>query len=223
MRDQVPGGRDDLHQVVRGHVGGHADGDAGRAVHEQVRERRREDLRLGLPVVVVGAQVDHALVDAVGDSHGRRREPALGVSVGSRWVVVAEAAEVAVAVHQGEPQRPRLGHPDQGVVDRGVAVRVQGRHHVADDAGALHVTAIRPQPHLGHPVEDPPVHRLEAVPGVRQGPGVDDRVGVLEVRALHLVGDVDVDDVLGEVVVGRDGGSGPACHAARAPTVLGMG
>ena len=40
--DQVPGGGDDLHEVVRRHVGGHADGDAGGAVDQQVRERGRQ-------------------------------------------------------------------------------------------------------------------------------------------------------------------------------------
>ena len=38
--------------------------------------------------------------------------------------VVAGRAEVAVAVDQRVAQRPRLRHPDQGVVDRRVAVRV---------------------------------------------------------------------------------------------------
>ena len=37
---------DDLAQVVRRDVGGHADGDAGRAVDQQVRDRRRQDRRL---------------------------------------------------------------------------------------------------------------------------------------------------------------------------------
>ena len=40
--DQVPGRADDLDQVVRGHVGGHADGDAGGAVDEQVGEGGRQ-------------------------------------------------------------------------------------------------------------------------------------------------------------------------------------
>src|SRR5213596_3577126 len=34
-----------------------------------------------------------------------------------------------------------LRYPDQGVVDRRVAVRVEVAHHLADDAGALDVAA----------------------------------------------------------------------------------
>src|SRR5665647_628143 len=49
---------------------------------------------------------------------------------------VVERAEVPVAVHQRQPQRERLRHPDQRVVDRGVPVRVQLAHHLADDGPA---------------------------------------------------------------------------------------
>ena len=96
----------------------------------------------------------------------------------------------------GSAQRERLGHAHQRVVDRGVAVRVELAHDLADDAGALDVAAVGAQAHLGHLEQDPALDRLEPVAGVGQGPGVDDRVGVLEERALHLLGDVDVDDAL---------------------------
>ena len=91
-----------------------------------------------------------------------------------------------------------------------VAVRVQAAHHVADDAGALDVPAVGPQAHLGHLEQDAALHRLEPVARVGQGARVDDRVGVLEERALHLGGDVDVFDALagggGGAAGGRSGG-----------------
>ena len=138
--------------------------------------------RLELAAVVVGLEVDGVLVDRGGHRDRGRRHPALGVA--HRGGGVVGRAEVAVAVDQRQPHRPRLGHPDQGVVDRAVAVRVQPAHHLADDAGALHVAAVGAQAHVVHRVEDPALHRLEAVAGVGQGPGVDDRVGVLEERGL---------------------------------------
>jgi len=210
--EQVTCRGDDLDQVVRRHVGRHADCDAGRAVDQQIGEGGRQDLRLELAVVVVGPQVDDLFVDAGRHRHGGRCEAALGVAVGRGRVVVAQRPEVAVPVDQRQPQRPGLRHPDQRVVDRGVAVRVQRGHHVADHSGALHVAAVGPQPHLGHPEEDPPVHRLEPVTRVGQRAAVDDRVGVLEEGPLHLVGDVDVGDLLGEVAVRRGRRLGPAGH-----------
>jgi hypothetical protein len=89
---------------------------------------------------------------------------------------------------------------------------VETAHHVADHPGALDVTAVRAQAHLVHLVEDAALDELEAVPGVRQCPRVDDAVGVLQVRAAHLLGDVDVDDVLFELFRRRCGAA--ACWHA---------
>ncbi len=63
VADQVAGGRDDLAQVVRGHVGGHAHRDPGGTVDQQVRVRGRKRDRLPLLAVVVGGEVDGVLVD----------------------------------------------------------------------------------------------------------------------------------------------------------------
>ena len=140
--------------------------------------------------------------------------PALRVAHRRRGVV--GRAEVAVPVDGGQAHRPGLGQPDQGVVDRAVSVRVQAAHDLADDAGALHVPAVGAQVHLVHRVEDAALDRLEPVSRVGQRPGVDDGVGVLEERGLHLVLDVGVEDVLLEVL--REGLLGAApCHARILP------
>ncbi len=67
---------------------------------------------------------------------------------------------------------------------------------MADDAGALHVPLVGADAHLVHGEEDASLDGLEAVARVGEGAGVDDGVGVLEEARLHLLGDVDVDDVL---------------------------
>ena len=196
--DEVAQRLDDLDQVVRRDVGGHADGDAGRAVDDQVRDRGRQHARLGLAGVVVGPEVDGVLEDAVGHRHRGRRHPALGVA--HRRGGVVGRAEVAVPVDRGQPHRPRLRQPHEGVVDGAVAVGVQPAHHLADDAGALDVAAVGSQAHVGHRVEDPPLDGLQPVAGVGERARVDDRVGVLEEGGPHLVAHVGLDDVLDEVV-----------------------
>ena len=188
---QVPlhAGRD-LAQVVRRDLGGHADRDALGAVDQQVGEPGRQHDRLGRAAVVVRAEIDSVLVDVPQHLHRQRGEPALGVPHG-RGRVVAGRAEVALPVDQRHPHRPGLGQPDQGVVDGGVAVRVVVAHHVADDAGALEVAAVGPVAAVVHRVQDPDVHRLEAVADVGQRAADDDRHRVVEEAALHL--DLDVD------------------------------
>ncbi len=212
--DEVPQGLDDLDEVVRGDVGRHADRDAGGAVDDQVGDRRRQDDRLGLARVVVGLEVDGVLVDGRGHRRGGRRHPALGVT--HRGGGVVGRAEVAVPVDHRQPHGPRLGHPDQRVVDRTVPVGVQLAHHLADHAGALDVAPVGAHAHLVHRVEDPSLHRLEAVAGVGERTGVDDRVRVLQEGGLHLVADVGVEDVLLEVV-GRGWCRGTPCHGRHCP------
>jgi hypothetical protein len=55
--------------------------------------------------------------------------------------------------------------------------------------------------HLVHGVQDLSLHRLEPIPGVREGSGVDHRLRVLQEAGLHLGGDVEVDDSLYEVIL----------------------
>src|ERR1039458_4169560 len=64
---------------------------------------------------------------------------------------------------------------------------VVGPHDVTHDLGALVMGPIGSQALVKHGVQDPAVHRLESVAHVRQRTGDDDRHGVLEKRALHLL------------------------------------
>jgi hypothetical protein len=66
-------------------------------------------------------------------------------------------------------------------------VRVVLTHHLADHAGALVPAPVGPVPAVEHPVEDPAMHRLEAVADVRQRPADDHAHRVVEIGLLDLV------------------------------------
>jgi hypothetical protein len=90
-------------------------------------------------------------------------------------------------------------------------------HDVTDDAGALDVAAVGAEAGVVHRVQDLAVHRLEAVPHVRQRPPDDDAHRVVEVRALHLDLEADRLDALGHTAGScRDlvavGGLGSVSH-----------
>ena len=176
----------DLAEVVRRDVRGHADGDARRAVDEEVREPRRQDERLLLAPVVVRHEVDRVHVDVAQHLGGQPGQPGLRVPHRRRGVVV-DRAEVALAVDERVAHGELLRHADERVVDRRVAVRVVVAHHVADDAGALRVRPGRAHPALGHREQDAPVDRLEPVADVGQRPAHDDGHRVVEVGRAHLV------------------------------------
>ena len=64
-------------------------------------------------------------------------------------------------------------------------------HHVADHARRLDVFLVGRVPVLVHRIEDAPMHGLEPVTRVRQRARHDHAHGVIEVAALHLLGDGD--------------------------------
>ena len=179
-----------LAQVVRRDVGRHADGDAGRSVDQQIRERRRQDRRLLGGLVVVGREVDGLLVEIRHHVVGERLEPRLGVAHRRRAIAV-DRSEVALPVHRRVAHVEVLRQADQRVVDRRVAVGMEVAHHLADDLRALAVAAPRRQPHRLHAVEHAAMRGLEAVARVGQRSSHDDAHGVIHVRPLHLVFDVD--------------------------------
>ena len=176
-------------EVVRGHVRSHAHGDAGGAVQEQQGGLRGKDLGLLEGAVEVQVHVDGVLVQVGEDVLGHLLELGLGVTHGGRGVAV-HGSEVALAPDHRVARVPPLAQPDHRVVHAGVAVRVVLTHHVTHDTGGfLGLTGIFDS-HLVHSVEHAALHRLEAVPGIREGAGHDDGHRIVDVRGAHLVVDL---------------------------------
>ena len=110
-------------------------------------------------LVVVRPEVDRVHVDVAQHLGREAREPALRVAHRGRRVVV-DRAEVALAVDERVPERERLRHPDERVVDRAVAVGVVAPHDLADDRGGLLVRPVRLHAGVVHPPEDAAVDGL---------------------------------------------------------------
>jgi len=175
---------------VRRDVGRHAHGDAGCAVDQQVGHARRQDDRLFQRAVEVLDKVDGVLVDVGQHVLAHRRHARFGVAHGGGAVPV-DAAEVALAVDQGVAHGEVLGHAHHRLVDSHISMRVVLAQHLADDARALLVGAVRPEAHIVHRVQDATVDGLEAVAGIRQRPGDDHAHGVVEVGFAHFLVDFD--------------------------------
>ena len=186
MVNDVADGVADFGQVMGGHIGGHTHCDAGGAVDQQVWHPRRQHLRLFDGVVKVVGKVHRLLVDVGQHFVGDGGQAGFGVAHSRRGVAV-NAAEIALPVNQGGAHGEGLGHPHQSVVHRIVAVGVEFAQHFADDAGAFAILAARTDAHIVHCVEDPALHRLQAVAHVRQGPGHDDAHSVGQIRFAHFV------------------------------------
>ncbi len=85
-------------------------------------------------------------------------------------------------------------------MEKSCAMRVVFAQHLAHDTGGFLIGGFRAQAHVEHGIQDAPVDRLEPIAGIRQGPGDDDRHGLVEVgRAQGLIdiGGLDrADDLL---------------------------
>ena len=182
-------------QIMRRNVGGHADGDAACAIDQEVRNARRQNSRLQLRAVIVRLKGDRVLVEIGEQRFGRTGHPAFGVTHGRRRIAV-DRAEVALPVDQRHAHGEVLGHPDQGVIDGHVAVRVILTDHVTDDPGGLAVLSAGGEAVLVHREQDAAVHGLEPIAGVRQCAGHDHAHRVIEVAALQLSLDGDGSDAL---------------------------
>ena len=191
--DQVGDGVAQLTQVVGRDVGGHADGDARRAVEQQIGQSRRQQARLFQRIVEIGREIDGVLVEVFQQFHGDGCQAGLGITHGCRAVAV-DAAEVALAVDQHVAHGELLGHTHHRVIDGAVTVRVVFAQHLADDTGALAVGGIRPQAHVIHGIEDAAVHRLQPVAGIGQRPRDDHAHGVIKIGAAHLLVNVNAVD-----------------------------
>ena len=127
----------ELAGIVRRDVGGHADGDAGGAVGEQVGEIGGEDRRL-----LLARRRNWARKSTVSSSMPSRScardlgQPRLGVAVGG-GVIAVDIAEIALAVDQRIADGEVLREARQRVVDGLIAVGMEVAHGVADDLGAF--------------------------------------------------------------------------------------
>ena len=182
-----------LGHVVGRHVGGHAHGNAGSAVHQQVRKLGGQHARLLQRVVEVGLKVHRVLVEVAEQLIGQALQAGLGVAHGGRRVAI-HRAKVALPIYQRVAQAPVLGHAHHRVVHAAVAVRVVFAQHLAHDTGRFLVGFIVGDAQVAHAVEHAPVHGLEAVAHVGQGPGDDNRHRVIDVSPAHLVFDVNRND-----------------------------
>ena len=239
--DQADAGTDDLVEVVRRHVGGHAHRDAGGAVEQQVRQARRQPGRLFQRAVEVRRPVHRALAQLAQQHFGDGGELGFGVTHGRERLRIVRRAEVALAFDQRIAVRKRLRHQHQRFVAGAVAVRVVLADHVADGACGLLRLGAGVQAELAHRIDDAPLHRLQPVADEGQGAVQHHVHRVVEVGALGVLAQRDLLEAVeggadrfghcGRTVCGSEnpailpaapsqppipGSSGPPSHSQRA-------
>ncbi len=178
-----------LAEIVRRDIGRHADCDAVRAVDEQIRKLRRQDVGLRVRAVEVRDEIDRVLVDVGEHPLGQPRQLTFGVSIRGGRIAV-DRTEISLTVDQQVAEAERLRHADQRIVNRHVAVRMVPREHLAHDRRALGIAPVREQPGAEHRVQNAAMHGLEAVANLRQRAPDIHRHRVVQVGLTHIVFDI---------------------------------
>ena len=178
----------DLREIERTDGACHTDRNTGVGVHQHRREGSGKERRLLERVVVVVDKVNRILIDIA--------EQLLADVVQTRFRITGgrpshiagiEFTEVALGVDKRVQQRLiAAAQAHHGIVDRGVAVRVQ-LHRLADNIGALG-TGGTEQPHFIHGKEQLPVRRLETV-NLRDGARQNNAHGVGHIVLFQRIGD----------------------------------
>ena len=190
MVDQIDRAVDDLAQIVRRDVGGHAHGDAVGAVDQQVREARGQHGGLHQRFIKVWIEINRFLVQIGEHFHRHFGHARLGITHGRRAVAV-DRAEVALAVHERIADVEVLRQAHHGVVHGGIAVRVIFTKHIADDTRRFAVRLVGRYAQLHHGIEDTAVNRLETVAHIGQRAGHDHRHGIGDERFFQLFLHID--------------------------------
>ncbi len=160
---------DDLVEIVRRHVGGHAHGNAGGAVEQQVRQACRQPGGFFQGAVEVGRPIGGALAKLAQQHFGDRGQLGLGIAHRCERLGVVGGAEVALAFDQRVTVRERLRHQHQRFIAGAVAMRVVLTDHIAHGTRGFLRLGGGIQAQLAHCVDDAPLHRLQAVAQERQG------------------------------------------------------
>ena len=170
---------DHFAEIVRRHVGGHADSDAGAAVDQKIGEGRGENDGLGQALVIVGDEVDGRLVHVGHEGRAEVGQARLGVTHGGRRIAF-DRTEVALAVDQSFAHGPALRHVDEGGVNDRFTVRVVVAARVAANFRALDLLSPGEEPQVVHRVKDAALGGLESVARIGQRARNNDGHGVVE-------------------------------------------
>ena len=190
MGDEIERRVAQLGEIMRRDRGRHADRDALRAIGQHIGQRRREHDRLLLLAGVIRLEVDRVLVDALEQRPRHGGHARFGVAIGGGRIAV-DIAEIALPVDERIARGEILREAHQRVIDRLIAVRMEGAHHVADDLRAFLERRARVEPQHMHAVENAPVDGLQAVARVRQRAVGDGRERIAQIALFERLAQID--------------------------------
>ena len=130
--------------------------------------------------VIGGAKIHRVFVQPVQQRLGGLGHAAFGVAHGG-GVIAIDIAEIALPVHQRIADRELLGQPHQRVIDRLVAMGMEGAHHIAHNLGGFLEGGAGVEPEKPHAKQDAAMDRLQPVAHIGQRALGDGGQGIGEI------------------------------------------
>ena len=166
---------DQFIEIMRQNLACQTDRNPFHPLRQQQRELDRQGYRLLVPPII--RRLPSRGLGVENDLQRKGRQPGFDVTRGCRRVPGQDIAPVPLAVNQ-QVFLPEL---HQGIADRSISVGMV-LHRVAHDIGYLVIAAVF---QFLHGMQDPPLHRLQAVRKLRHGTSQNHIGSIIQVPILE--------------------------------------
>ena len=190
-------GIDHLAKAMRWNVGRHTHCNASRTVDQQVGHPGRHDQRFILCLIVIGTKINGFPVEVRQDFVRQLRHAHFRVTHGRRCVSI-NRTKIALAIHQQVAHGEWLGHADDRVIDRGIAMGVILTNDVTHHAGRFLIGLIPVVAQFAHGEKNSAMDRFQPVAHIGKSTSDDHAHGVVQIGLAHFVFEVDLQYFFGK-------------------------
>ncbi len=175
-----------LVDIVGRNIGGHPNGNTRRAIDQKRRQPGGHHRGFFHGFIVIGDPVHGLFFKVSQHLMGHFFHADFSVPHGCRGITI-HGTKISLAIHQGIAHGKILGHADNGVIHRRVAVGMILTNDITHHTGGFLIRFIPVVVQLTHGKKHPAMNRFEAIPDIGKGPADDDAHGIFEIGLLHLL------------------------------------
>ena len=180
-------------QIVTWNFSGQTHRNATGTVHQHKRQTRWQLSRLFGRSIVVGNEIDGALVYLIQQQGRDFRKTCFCVAHG-RCAIAIAAAKVTLAINERVALTKVLRHAHQCIVSRLIAMRVEAAQDIAHHACTFNRLGTRSareaQTHARHGIQNAPLHRFLTITHIGQSTALDHAQCIFKVGALRIRGQI---------------------------------
>ena len=188
--NQSKTGIDYFGQVMWRYICRHTNGDTTGAIDQQIGNPRRQYFRHLQSAIIVINEINCFLVKVSQQFMGDLLHADFGVSHSS-CIVAIERAKITLTVNKRVAHTKILRHAHDGIVGSVVAMWVILTDDITNNPRRLHVGTIESIVQVIHGEQHSPMHGLQAIANIRQGPAYDDAHCVVKIRLAQFIFNID--------------------------------